>query len=649
MVANANAIDPQRVENLGPAENTINALTTWTDHLVHSRPGVVVQDGRSKIGVRWEPVTWKNEAPEEGADKVKVVYKLTMVGEKKIETRIGTLSDDGKTVMADNGRVYGQYRKPGDYSVFPEVAVALYGKVAEVWESDNDFAAHWASWSFAREYKDMKVVLAAFMLVQSRCGEPVKEDDKVLFYDDDFREVGEAMCLIRRKGIDLDAKLLLRIGDVLAVPGVADINRRLGFGKSARKPAMGRYRLAVEKWLRHRERNVPILKGLVSSGNRRKVMKLAQRIGYKPETPKFYEVLRWKQKQAKDGRRSMAIDVDVAPAETWEGMDEGAICEKIIADRPGWKRIVGLLPSKVGMTRAVVAAAVEAGSMSNKDLIIMTPTLEELGLLDVEPVKTKWATARAQATDLRATNIAKRVKKVETAEKLQEASDGHVKREFEEVTKDMELFIVVDKSASMDGAIDKAKEYLSKFLQGLPMDRLHVSVFNTVGREVEIKHASKAGIEQAFKGHTAGGGTRHSEGLRALRKYIPANDPTKPETCKDVVIIFVGDESDNGFRAMVTEAQLFKPVAFGLLKVIGSWGESGRIVTLTANELNIPCFMIEEGTFDDPYAVTRTIRNLIAATPVNENRGFTQPPVRRRKTLIETILETPLLAKPVWA
>ena len=35
------------------------------------------------------------------------------------------------------------------------------------------------------------------MLVQSRSGQPVKEDDgSVGFYDDDFRVIGEAMMLL---------------------------------------------------------------------------------------------------------------------------------------------------------------------------------------------------------------------------------------------------------------------------------------------------------------------------------------------------------------------------------------------------------------------------------------------------------------------
>jgi len=49
--------------------------------------------------------------------------------------------------------------------------------------------------------------------------------------------------------------------------------------------------------------------------------------------------------------------------------------------------------------------------------------------------------------------------------------------------------------------------------------------------------------------------------------------------------------------------------------------------------------------FSDPYAVVRTLRNLIAATPVGVAAGAA--PVRT--ALVETILKTELLTKPVWA
>jgi hypothetical protein len=67
----------------------------------------------------------------------------------------------------------------------------------------------------------------------------------------------------------------------------------------------------------------------------------------------------------------------------------------------------------------------------------------------------------------------------------------------------------------------------------------------------------------------------------------------------------------------------------------------------SAAALGIPCFLVDEATFADPYAIPRTLRNLIAATPVNKIVG--RAPAAPRQTLVDTILKTPLLAKPAWA
>jgi hypothetical protein len=50
---------------------------------------------------------------------------------------------------------------------------------------------------------------------------------------------------------------------------------------------------------------------------------------------------------------------------------------------------------------------------------------------------------------------------------------------------------------------------------------------------------------------------------------------------------------------------------------------------------------------DDPYAITRILRDMIAATPVVKAGA---PKARvQRVTLAEQILKTPLLKRPVWA
>jgi hypothetical protein len=626
-------------ENLGPAETIIQSLLAFSDHMVHNRPGVVVPDRRTNVGVRWQPVTHKKQE-----DGTSVVYRLEKVGRKSRRVEIGTMNGDAR--VKSGGAEVGVYRKSG---LFPEVAVWFYRKIAEVWQMDNEFAARWASYAFRQEHRDLKVVLAAFMLVQSRKGDPVVEGGEVLFQDEDFRDVGEAMMLLQEKGKDFNPKLLLRVREVLCIPEIAKINHELGFGKSDRHPFLGRWPKTVEKWLRFREENPKMLEGLVKAGFRTTVMELARRVGYKPTSDRFFEILRWKQKQADDGRREMAIGKAVKAAESWEGLDEVAVCERIEKTRPNWKRIVGLLPKEVGVTRAVMAAAIEAGSLSDKDLIILTPTIEELGLLKVQEIRERHAAALARADDMRAANVARNVRSKELKEKMEEGADKAAQKAVEEATRGLRVYFMVDISGSMEGALEAAKPLIAKFLQTIPLDRVHVAVFNTTGRVVTIKHASTKGVEAAFRGIRAGGGTDYGAGVRALSGF-------KPEAGEDALFIFVGDEEARPFQDHVVNSGL-NPVAFGFLKTVAFGGAAGwrarhygadRNVAVreTAARVGVPCFMIDDQTFDDPYAVSRTVRALMAATPVGNP---TAGQVQLRVTLVDQILKTDLLQKPAWA
>ena len=618
---------PSDKDALGPAEHIIQTVLGYNDHMVHNRPGVARPDNRHRVGVRWEPVTHKEENGE------KVVYRLDKVGTKTRRTKLGTLRADGKV---ENGQVIGEYRPAG---IFPEVAAWLYGQVAEVWKLDNEFSARWASYAFPQDHRDLKVVLAAFMLVQSRKGDPIKDGD-VVFNDDDFRDIGEAMCLLTRKDKkDFNPKLLLRVHDVLRLPAVAKINNDLGFGRSARHPFYGRWPKAVEKWLRYREENPKMLEGLVKAGFRTTVMELARRIGYKPSSPAFFETLRWKQKQAEDGRRVLSIGKELKKAETWENLTERQICNRIAKEKPNWKRIVGLLPQKMGVTRAIMMAAIEAKSLSDKDLVILTPTLEELGMMEVQEVKERWELAVKAADDMRSANIARNVRSKEVKEKLEEAADASVQKAVEEVVKDIEIYVFVDTSGSMEQSIVRAKEVLEKFLHSFPLDRLHVATFNTSGRQVVIDQASAAGVRKAFRGIRASGGTSYGAGVRALQRIRPKGDA-------DVLFIFVGDELAGDFHHEVVASGL-NPMAFGLVRIASNhWGTHGRCVQSTAAHLGLPCFHIEENTFNDTYAIPRTIRALVSATPVSTTRAYTP---QRRKSFVEEILDTELLKKPVWA
>lgn len=628
--------DQQRIEALGPAERIINTLTQYIDHVYHGRTGIVTTvnpTATNPIPAKWEPAAWKLEG--EGEAKTKKVYRLSKVGKKTVRSPAGDLRDSDNAVLV-NGRKVGEFRGAG---LFPEVVAYVYSQIAEVWKLDNEFAAKWASWAMGQDYKDLKVVLAAFMLVQNRHGKPVKENGVILFRDEDYRAVGEAMVLSSGKE-GFNAKMLLRVGDVLQLPVVADINRKLGFGVSARRAAMGRYNDTVAKWLAYREANPKLLETLVNKVNfRTTIMELARRVGYKPESPRFFDTLRWKQVQAKDGRRTISIGKAVKAAESWEGLSEADICTRIVTNKPGFKGILGMLPKEVGLTRAIMAASIEAGSLSDKDLIIYTPTLEELGLLEIPELKARWEAALKTADDRRAANIAKNVKDQGTQDKLNEAADKASQKAVEAEMKDMRVYFVVDKSGSMRSALDRAIACLAKFVQGFPLDKIHVSVFNSIGTELKIPHASAAGVMQAFRGHTAGGGTLYGAGVEVLAHH-------KPKDNEDALVIFIGDQEDNNTPFLVEALRKLRPSALGLLYIKG--GVNHRIVEHAAAVLKVPCIPIDEKVFDDPYASVRVIRNLIASTPVGAFAGA-MPATTRRSSLVETILKVPLLKRPTWA
>lgn len=621
----ADVIDPKRIEALGPAEQIIDTVTRFTDHLVHNRPGFVIPSPRSAIGVSWTQATWRIQP-----DGTKKVFTLTKEGKKTVEKEVGLLGEDYK--VRAGGKIVGEFRNPG---LFPEVAVYLYRQVAAVFKMDNEFAAKWASWAFGQDRRDLKTILAAFMLVQSRKGDPIVERGEVLFLDEDYRAVGEAMFLLMHKDA-LNPRQLALIGDVLRLPGIMAINRELGFAKSAKNPQMHRYVKGVHKWLAHREANPKLLKGLVKAGFTRTVRELAQSTHYKPSTEAFYATLRWKQKQAPLGHRKIGLAMELIQAATWEGKTEAEICQEIIDNKMKWKVISGRLPSSLGVTRAIMAATVQAGGLSHQDLLILTPTLEELGLLAVEPVASAWKAACQNANDQRAANVARNVQSEKVKEALLEAADTATAKAMEKATKDLRIYVFIDKSGSMEKTIEAAKRCLSKFVGAFPLDRCHVAVFNTVGTELKIQAARSVAVEHAFKGHAAAGGTSYSEGVRALQHH-------KPKDTEDSLFIFAGDQEGEGGGdlARVVTASGLRPAAFAMLM----FGNYGRTVQDAAAALKIPFFKIEESLFDDPYAVPQTLAHLIASTPVGAGRPVA--PVAPRVTLVETILKTPLLQKPL--
>lgn len=521
--------------------------------------------------------------------------------------------------------------------LFVPAATALYARLLEIFQLNVDLMAHFASYALLEtDWRDLKVACTALMLVQGRSGQPVHDDDgSVAFHDDDLRSVGEAMLLHYRKKSPrmLTPKGVLRVAELLEEPAIAAQNRRAGFGDPAgTKAPLGRWKRAATKWLAQREANPAMLSGLVAAGYKETIKKIARKAGYKPQGADFFAVLGWKQKQAAGGHRTVGLSgLALAKRKRFDGLSEAEICEAIVEQKLSYKEAIGRLPKDVGLTPAIFVALMP--SLSDKDLRMLTPTIEELGLMTEPEVRARWEQAIATATDQRALNVAKNVRDASVREKLEQASDVAAKKAVDAATAgaDVRVMFLIDRSGSMQGAIEQSKEALSRILAGFPADKLHIASFDTMGVVHRPKAPTRAAVQHMLSGISAGGGTIHGAAVRALHQAgvrFPAD--TK------LVLIVVGDEAGESGAdfARALRDHGFRPAAMALLVNVAA--TRGTTVQAAARELGVPFSEVTIEGFADPYQVPRVLAALLDAP--------TMPGVVR-SGWVERVMRTPVLGQ----
>ncbi|HEY8076570.1 MAG TPA: vWA domain-containing protein, partial [Labilithrix sp.] len=464
------------------------------------------------------------------------------------------------------------------------------------------------------------------------------DDGSVSFHDDDYRAVGEAMVLFYEKKSTkmLTPKSVLRIAELLETPVIAQINRIAGFSDEAGKKApLGRWKRAAHRWLAIREKNLPMLQGLVKAGYKETIKNLARKSGYKPETAAFFEVLGWKQKQSKSGHRTVGLSgLKLQKRERFDGLSEAEICEMIVTQKLGYKDVVGRLPKDIGLTPAIMVAALP--SLSDRDLRMLTPTLEELGLMTEPEIRKRWEKAIAESTDQRSLNVAKNVRSKEVREKLLEASDNAAKKAVAEASAEqaIDVMFLIDKSGSMEGAIDKSKEALSRILAGFPQEHVHIASFDTVGTVLKPKASTRAAVQHMLSAIKAGGGTMHAAGVRALYQ---AGVRVAPKS--KLIVIVVGDEAGEDGANLAKAFRDYGYDVAALAILVNVSGTRGLTVQECARALGIPYSEVAIDQFEDPYQVPRVLRTLLEAPQLG-------PGAAAQVGWLERVLGTPILQLP---
>lgn len=585
---------PLPVEQLGPAERLLDVVLTSSAHLWHNRPGLNVNN-------TWQPAprVKKGQKTRKNTEAVKVA--------------------------------------PG---LFAPAAEALYGRLLDIYQLNADLMAHFAGYVLKEtEWRDLKVACAALMMVQSHAGQPVRDDKgAVSFVDDDHRQIGEAMLLFyeTKSTKMMTPKAVLRIAELLELPGIATLNRAAGFGDAgSKRPPLGRWVKAAQRWLAVREQNFKLLEGLVKAGYKETIKAIARKCGYKPQTQAFFEVLGWKQKQADGGHREVGLQgLNIVKRGRFEGLSELQICEMIVAKKLSYKEVVGRLPQGVGLTPAIMVTLLP--SLSDRDLRILTPTLEQLELLAEPEIKARWEKAIASATDQRTLNIVKNVQSKEIREKLEDAADNAAKKAVAEAVTEapVQVLFLIDKSGSMQGAIEASKEALTRILAGFPLEKLHIACFDTMGMVLKPKAPNRAAIQHMLSGLHAAGGTVHGAALRALSQSGVRTAPGA-----QLLVIVVGDEAgENGPElAKAFDTYNYKPAAMALMLNLADGATRGSSIRGCAQHLRVPFHEITIDHFADPYQVPRVLRTLIesAGSAAGVSAGATN--------WVEKVMATPLL------
>ena len=199
----------------------------------------------------------------------------------------------------------------------------------------------------------------------------------------------------------------------------------------------------------------------------------------------------------------------------------------------------------------------------------------------------------------------------------------------------VDVMFLIDKSGSMEGAIDKSKEALSRILAGFPQEKVHIASFDTVGTVLKPKAPSRAAVQHMLASIKAGGGTMHASGVRVLHQTgvrIPADSK--------LIVIVVGDEAgeDGAQLARAFGEYGYAPSAIAVLVNVS--GVRGRTVQDCARALGVPFSEVKIDQFEDAYQVPRVLRALLEAPKLGPGTLGAQ------SGWLEKIIQTPILQLP---
>lgn len=361
-----------------------------------------------------------------------------------------------------------------------EKAIEALTSLIKLGQTDPYFLAHLTSWATTHPAKDLRVITIYANTLSSANGQPFSAGSK--YKKPNLRYVSAAAIC------GLEPKLTLRVRQLAGLKfGIDGI-----LNKSTHCPAS--LVTAIKKYLRYRESNLEILRGIKKAGLSKTLQWLYRSVHMAPSN-EAAAILRWQQKDKKIKFAKPLFD--------FSKLSDLEIAKRIRKDKIPVLGALGALPH----ISPVIAIALLEQATGNQ-AIILRKTFEDAGVLkDKEVMKlfekkigeAKTAVDRVETLSKTASEEVKRAMKKARAKVR--------KKEMVDIGK---VYLHVDFSPSMEGAVELAKERGAIIAECVnkPEENFRWGRFFEKGEELPLPETfEKDAFEAVLFGKTLGGGT----------------------------------------------------------------------------------------------------------------------------------------------
>lgn len=370
---------------------------------------------------------------------------------------------------------------------------------------------------------------------------------------------------------------------------------------------------AIRKYLQYREANLPMVKGIKKGGLGNIYKRLYRSVHLSP-SDEVAAILRWNQKDGRD------IKIEKS-AFDFKGLSDLQIAKKIRKDR---LPVLGAVGALERMSPVIAVALLEQAT--GNQAVILRKTFEDMGVLKDKDVlslyRDKVSTAKTaiDRVETLSKSASEEVKKV--------LKDTRAKVRKKEMAGLGKVFLHIDFSISMQGAIEFAKEkgaIISECVDS-PEENFRWGSF---GERAEMLPLPEEFVADAFQsvlfGKKADQGYTNCYGCYPMAREFGADYD-----------IFVTDQGHNAGdltslieKYHVNNANISKPK--GCLIVQFS-GETSSRVKDAYEENGIPVAVIQPEILTESALVAQSLKEAIKGPMV----------------VIEEIMNTPLLRLPEW-